>query len=138
MVRAIRDYYQRTKHKVCEVLHFPPYYIVWRIDTHFTSLFPYCMFSSAYGPTSIWGVKPSFARMVKNKCFVFSPNKCHICPNWGGQLPPPLTPRPVCLFMFCTICFRCCSVHWLRFWCRLVSSLPGESVLRRRYFRGWC
>ena len=49
--------------------------------------------ASAYGPTSIWGVKPSFARMVTNKCFVFCSNKCHICPNWGGQLPPP----PLCL-----------------------------------------
>ena len=27
--------------------------------------------------------KPSFARMVTNKCFVFCPNKCHIFPNWG-------------------------------------------------------
>ena len=43
---------------------------------------------SAYGPTSIWGVKPSFARMVTNKCFVFCPNKCHICPNWGVNGPP--------------------------------------------------
>ena len=43
---------------------------------------------SAYGPTSIWGVKPSFARVVTNKCFVFCLNKCNICPNWGVNCPP--------------------------------------------------
>ena len=35
------------------------------------------------------GGQPSFARMVTNKCFVFCPNKCHICPNWGVNCPPP-------------------------------------------------
>ena len=52
----------------------------------------YDLHSSAYGPTSIWEVKPSFARMVTNKCFVFCPNKWHICPNWGVNCPPPPDP----------------------------------------------
>ena len=54
---------------------------------------------SAYGTTSIWGVKPSFARMVTNKYFVFCPNKCHICPNWGVNTLPPA--RLVRIY-FCT------------------------------------
>ena len=53
-------------------------------------------YPSAYGPTSIGGVKCSFARMVTNKCFIFCPNKCHICPNWGVNYTP--DPRPVRLW----------------------------------------
>ena len=48
---------------------------------------------SAYGPTSIWGVKPSFARMVVTQmCFLLH-EKRRICPHWGVNCH--LTPRPV-------------------------------------------
>ena len=74
----------------------------WMLSTHLRFGLPLLFFPStsiiilpkypsyplAYGPTSIWGVKPSFARMVTNKCFVFCPNICHICPNWGSTAPP--------------------------------------------------
>ena len=82
---------------------------------------------SAYGPTSIWGVKPSFARMVTNKCFVFCLNKCHIFPNWGGGSTAPLTPpRPVRLWSSNFIGLVIGLTHGSNLW---VKPIMGKTCL---------